>query len=347
MSFDCFGRNRGLCLGVAILLGACALGSRNAFADTNLVNSSSWVIDGTDDTGLNPTNIALTVNGDTVSSFSKLAFSYNVGGSGVVVVCTITGSGAIRLSLPPPGLFGGTFNLATYEDCDLGLLPPMAITELEIRTKKGKKDTLEMKGKLSNFNSMESKDFELTFETPDIDSVSVDVQYSLTATRDICINQTNHAVADDFHAVSMAANYISPSVQENDLARFIRITNKTCFFYGCVVTKKSLCEGLVNTNGFLVNNPRALGNPNIILVHTQPVPTNTPTLMVAFRQPSRSVIKTQGFVNETADPTDQNVTVWGDWVKAKDEYKNKRKIGKFRYTLSVSSPQMFSCDDTK
>ena len=345
MLFVCFGRFRGF--GFAVLLGMGAVLNQAALADTNLVDNGTWVVDGTDDTGPNPTNITLTVNGDAVGPFSELAFSYNVGGSGVVAVCTITGSGAIRLSLPPPGLFGGTFYLATYEDCDLGLLPPMAITELEIRTKKGKKDSLEMKGKLSNFSSMESKDFELTFDTPDVDSVSAEVQYSLTATRDICISQTNHDAADDFHAVSMAANYISPSVQENDLARFIRITNKTCFFYGCVITKKSLCESLVNTNGYLVNAPRVLGNPNIILAHTQPVPTNTPTLMVAFRQPSRGVIKTQGFVNETVDPADQNVVVWGDWVKAKDEYKNKRKIGKFRYTLSVSPPQTFSCDDTK
>ena len=345
MLFVCFGRFRGF--GLAVLLGIGAVLNQAAFADTNLVNNGTWVVDGTDDTGPNPTNITLTVDGTPVSLFSKLAISYNVGGSGIVSVCTITGSGAIRLSLPPPGVFGGTFFLSDYEDCDTGLVPPMSFVGLDIRAKKGKNGDLQLKGLISNFTSMEAKNFTMKFSPPDIDSTSVDVSYSLMATRDICISQTNQAMADDFHAVSMAANYLSPTVQENDLARFIRITNRTCFFYGCVVTKKSLCESLVNTNGYLVDTPRDLGNPSILLVHTQPLPANTPTLHVQFRSPPHGDIKTQGFVNESSDPTDQNVSVWGDWVTAKDQYRNRRKIGKFRYTLSVSPPQAVSCDDTK
>src|ERR1017187_1711603 len=159
MSFVCFGRDRGLCLGIVILLGICAIAGRNAFADTNLVDNGFWVIDGTDDTGPNPTNVALTVNGHPVGSFSELILSYNVGGSGVVAVATIKGSGGIRLSLPPPGVFGGTFFTTGYQDCDEGLIPTMSIIQLDIRTRPGKRGDAQLKGKISNFTSMEGKDF--------------------------------------------------------------------------------------------------------------------------------------------------------------------------------------------
>ncbi len=347
MSFVCFRCCKGPVLGVVILLGVCTIADRNAFADMNLVNNGFWVIDGTDDAGPNPTNITLSVNGHPVSSFSELVVSYNVGGSGVVAVCTIKGSGGIRLSLPPPGEFGGTFFTTGYQDCDEGLIPTMSITDLDIRAKKGPNGDVQLKGKISNFTSMEAKDFRMTFSPPDIDSTSVDVQYSLFATRDICINQTNRAIADDFHAVSMAANYLSPSEQENDLARYVRISSKTCFFYGCVVNKKSVCENLVNTNGFLINPPRTLGTTSMLLVHTQSLPRNTPTLSVQFHAPSRGAIKPQGFVTESADPTEQNISLWGNWQSAKANYRNKQRIGKFRYTLSVVPPRTYSCDDTK
>ena len=347
MSFVSLGSYRSLCLAAVILLGFCTIAERNTFADTNLVDNGFWVIDGTDDTGPNPTNITLSVDGHPVSSFSELILSYNVGGSGVVAVCTIKGSGAIRLSLPPPGVFGGTFFTTGYEDCDEGLIPTMSIVELDIRTRNGKHGIAQLKGRISNFTSMEAKDFTMKFSPPDSDSTSVDVSYSLFATRDVCINQTNHALADDFHAVGMAANYLSPDVHENDLARYVRITSKTCFFYGCVVHKKSLCETLVNTNGFLIGVPRVLGNTTLLLVHTQPVPQNTPTLIVQFHSPSRGVIKPQGFVNESADPMEQNISLWGDWVTARAQYRDRRRIGRFRYTLSVVPPRVYSCDDTR
>jgi hypothetical protein len=347
MYFACFGRYRGLCLAVVTLLGIYTFACRNAFADTNLVNNGFWVIDGTDDTGSNPTNITLSVDGNPVSSFSELILSYNVGGSGVVAVCTIKGSGGIRLSLPPPGVFGGTFFTTGYQDCDEGLIPTMSIVELDIRVRKGKRGDAQLKGKISNFTSMEAKDFTMKFSPPDTDSTSVDVKYGLFATRDVCINQTNHALADDFHAVSMTANYLSPDVHENDQARYVRITSKTCFFYGCVVHKKSLCESLVNTNGFLIGVPRVLGNTTLLLVHTQPLPQNTPTLIVQFHQPSRGAVKPQGLVNESADPTEQNISLWGDWVTARTHYRDRQRIGRFRYTLSVVPPRVYSCDDTR
>lgn len=74
------------CLGIGMII------SGTALADTNLVNKQSWVIDGSDDTGANPTNIAVSVQGQAMGSFSELVVSYDVGGTGVVTVCKITGT---------------------------------------------------------------------------------------------------------------------------------------------------------------------------------------------------------------------------------------------------------------
>src|ERR1019366_5586347 len=69
---------------------------------------------------------------------------------------------------------------------------------------------LRLKGKISNFMSMEAKDFMIIFFPPQPDSVRVDVSYNLISTRDICINQTNGVAAVTLHVVSMAAYYRSP-----------------------------------------------------------------------------------------------------------------------------------------
>jgi hypothetical protein len=102
----------------------------------------------------------------------------------------------------------------------------------------------------------------------------------------------------------------------------------------------------VDTNGFLYDTPKKLGSTTLHLDHTQPLPQETPSLKVQFHSPKSSSVKPQGFVNASADPTDQNISVWGDWSGAKSEYKNKKKIGKFRYTLSVVPPQAFNCDNS-
>src|SRR5258708_32781011 len=149
MSFVCSGRNKCLCLSAGVLLGIGAISGQSTFGDTNLLDNGFWVMDGTDDTGPNPTNIALSVDGHAVSSFSELVLSYNVGGSGVVAVCTIKGSGGIRLSLPPPGEFGGTFFTTGYQDCDEGLIPTMSITVLDIRAKNGPVGDVHLNGKIS------------------------------------------------------------------------------------------------------------------------------------------------------------------------------------------------------
>ena len=343
----CLGHQNLLRFAIVILFGFFALASRNAWADTNLLSTTTWVVDGTDDTGASPTNITLSVDGLPVSSFSELVVSYNDGGSGIVSVATINGSGGIRLSLPPPGVFGGTFFTAGYWDCDVGLVPTMAVTELDIRLRRGRIGFLQLKGKLSNLTSMEAKDFTMLLYPPQSTVMRADVSYSLRATRDICVSQTNSVESDVFRAATMAANYLSTNVQENDEARYVRITEKICFGFGCVIKKKSFCQSLVNTNGFLIDTPRRLGNTTLLLVHTQPLPNNTPTLSVRLLAPSHAQIRPQGFTNMSSDPTDQNVSFWGNWIGARKRYRARQRIGRFRYTLQAVPAQVYTCDDSR
>ena len=328
-----------------ILLGIGAVASRQAFADTNLVDKDAWVIDGTDDTGPTPGNITMSVKGQAAGAFSELAISYDVVGTGVVTVCTIKGSGEIRLSLPPPGEFGGSFFTTGYWDCDEGFVPTMSITELDIRFKGGKHKRVQLKGKISNGTSMAAKDFTMTLYPPQSDSMRADVRYKLIATRDFCVDQTTHTNQDDFPGVRMAANFLSASEQDNDQARYIKTVGKDCFFVGCITRKKSFCNDLVNEDGFIITNtPPRLGNSTIWLVHTQPSPRNTPTLRVKFRSPVRGRFRPQGFVTASADPTEQNVSFWGNWIDAKPQYRDRHKVGKFYYTLEVIPAEALTCD---
>jgi len=335
---------KGVRFAVAVLLGICMVASRKALADTNLVTNGSWVIDGTDDTGPNPTNITMTVHRRAAGSFSKLVVSYDVGGTGVVTICTITGAGEIRMALPPPGEFGGSFFTTGYWDCDDGFIPTLLLTELDIRVKGGKNGTVEFKGKASNGTSMAAKDFSLKFYRPRPDLVRADVRYSLVATRDFCVDQTIHTNADNFPVIRMAANYLSGTEQDNDQLRYLKVTGRTCVLGQCITDKESFCNDLVNQDGFIIDGGTRIGDPTIYFVHTQALPRITPTLEARILMPPHARIKAQGFVTASADPTAQNVGVWGNWMDAEARYRAGRKVGKFRYRLRVVPPRAFHCD---
>jgi hypothetical protein len=317
---------------------------QQAFTDTNLVNNGWWALDGTDDNGTNPVSMALSVKGKTAGSFTELAISYNLGGTGMVSVCTIKGGGEIRLTLPPPGEFGGGFYTAGYWDCDEGFVPTMMITGLDVRVRSGKNGALELRGKVSNGTSMAAKDFAIKFMPPTPNLTRADVRYTLFATRDVCLDQNTHTNADDFPAVRMAANYLSPDVQENDQARYVRVTEKICVSFVCITKKKSYCDDLVNEDGFIVNSPSNLRGGVLYLVHRQATPRDTPTLQVKFATPAASRMKGQGFVNASSDPTAQNVNLWANWTDAKPSYRAGKRIGKFHYLLQAAPANTSSCD---
>ena len=335
---------KGLYLATVIFWGICVVASRQAFADTNVVDQGGWVIDGTDDTGPNPTNIAMSIHGHAAGSFSKLVVSYDVGGTGVVTVGTITGAGEIRLAPPPPGEFGGSFFTTGYWDCDDGFIPTMMLTELDIRVKGGKNGSLQLKGKISNGTSMAAKNFQLKLYAPQPDLVRADVRYSLVATRDFCVDQTIHTNADNFPVLRMAGNYLSATDQDVDKVRYFKVVGKTCVLGHCVTQKDTYCNDLVNQDEFIFDGGTRIGDPMIFLAHSQTVPRNTPTLEARILKPVHAQIRIQGTVAASADPTAQNVNFWGNWTEARDQYRDGHKVGKFQYRLQAVPARAITCD---
>jgi hypothetical protein len=322
-------------------------GTLSGLADTNLFNDGTWIVDGATDPGPNPSDINIVTNGLPAGAFSELKFSYNIDGANFVRVFSIKGNGLLQPTLPPPGEAGGAFTIGSYWDCDQGFVGPMAVTEIALGGKPRGKRRLELRGKLSNINSMRADDLVLLFLPVETNSVRVDVHYKLRATRDFCVDRTDDDVQDEFRAVTMLANYLSAETNDNDLVRYQKVVDKFCVGSSCTVKKHSYCVALTNATGFIINNPRPLAEKTASLFHTQTAPRNTPSLHVSFRSPAKRQIKLQGSVVQSADPSDQNVQLWGNWVDVKRHYNGGQKIGNFRFTLKAEAPRSPNCDRTQ
>ncbi|HUK82976.1 MAG TPA: hypothetical protein VLZ12_10135 [Verrucomicrobiae bacterium] len=313
-------------------------------ADTNLYDDGTWFVDGATDPGPNPSDIVVTMDGATIGVFSEMKLYFNVPNVGTAQVFSIKGNGTLQPSLPPPGEPGGVFQMAGYWDCEQGLIPAVVIQEIALPSKGSKKGLLQMSGQISNLNSMQADDLTLKFYPVETDSVRVRVSYQLKATRDFCVDQTKDDTQEEFYAVTMLSNYLSSEANENNQVRYVKIKDKICSGFDCVTKKKSFCADLINQDGYIINTPRRLGKPDMFLMHTSPVPRNTPTLMVSFRAPSKRSIKPQGYVTASTDPAAQNVSFWGNWVDVKHQYKARHKVGRFRFTLEIEPPQERNCD---
>jgi hypothetical protein len=328
----------------SLIAAICLAGVLAVQADTNLFDNGTWFIDGATDSGPNPSDIIVTMDGGTVGAFSELKLYFNVPNVGTAQVFSIKGNGTLQPLLPPPGEAGGVFQMASYWDCEQGLIPPVVIQEIALPSSANKKGLLQMSGLISNLNSMQADDLILKFYPVETNSVRVRVSYQLKATRDFCVDQTKDDTQDEFRAVTMLSNYLSSEINENNQVRYVKITDKICSGVGCVTKKKSYCADLINQDGYVINTPRRLGKPEMYLMHTAPAPRNTPTLIVSFRAPSKRSIKPQGYVTASSDPTAQNVSFWGDWVDVKHQYNANHNVGRFRFTLEIEPPQERNCD---
>ena len=327
-----------------IFLGLFAAFSPKVLADTNILATASWIVDGTTDSGTNASDITMTVNGRAAGAFSELLISYNVGDTGDVAVAIIKGTGEISMALPPPGVFGGSFYSTGYWDCNAGFVPGLSITQLDVRERGGRVKELYFRGKVSNFVSMAAKDFIITMYPPQLDSFRANVTYTLTATTNFCVDQVTHTNQDDFEIARMASNYVSTNVNENDETRYIKQTAHDCYVYFCTTRTKSFCNSFTNANGFVIDDPPRLGQSVVNFVHTQDLPAETPSLSIRFVTPPSGRIRPQCYLTPSVDPTAQNVSLWGDWIDARPEYRNRQRVSRVGYTLEVDSPQAVPCD---
>jgi hypothetical protein len=319
-----------------------------ATADTNLLNSSDWVVVGADDSGPSPQPINVVVDGLPVGSFTELNVFYNFEGTNLQQVFSLKGAGTIQPMLPPPLVPGGAMQLTSYRDCDEGLMPPVAITDLAFQTLQNPNSPLRASGWLSNFDSLQSTDLQMRFNPPRTNEVAVDIRYKLTATREICVDKTLDTEQDELRVAQMVANYISPEVCQNSRIRYTRIEDKICDGFGnCSATKESFCADLDNLSGYLYGDPRHLAESTVAFVHTNTLPQNTPTLAIDFRSPRRRWIWPQAYVVPTQDPAEANVTVWGNWDGIEKSYKSGKKVVRVRVLLIARDPKKPSCDHVK
>jgi len=311
-----------------------------ALADTNLLTSGKWVVAGGTDPLENATAIQVGVGKTAAGEFSELKFYYNFGGTNLVQVFAVTGSGTLQPALPPPGEVGGAFQVGSYRDCAQGLVGPLAVTNLILPGKVKPNGVLQLTGVLANGNSLRGDKLVLTLYPPVTNAVRVDLQCRLVATRDFCVDQTATTEQDKFRMVTMTAGVVSPTEYDNDLVRYIWLAEKDCFgFYGCYTRYKSECVSLTNQPpGYVINTPHPLGNPWLELAHTTGAPQATPNLLVAFRSPGAGAIRPQGFLTAT------DIELWGNWPTVKKQYKAKQTVMRLSCSFAATPPRSIGCD---
>jgi hypothetical protein len=328
-----------LCVGAAWL----AAFAGPAAADTELFDNGRWIVVGDDDGGPDPLDFDVSVAGAPAGSFSELKLFFGSASDGFPQVFSITGRGAIRASLPPPGEFGGTFWLTRYWDCETGLVPSLVITRLDVRVDPGSPHVLFLEGAVSNLTSFAASDFRLKFPSPNQNEVKVEVSYKLVATRAFCVDEYRQDVAEGFQVARMSGSFVDSDEATHDLI-FYETRYGHCDFFGCFSASARICGSLHNEDSRLVCYDDRLSDPGLELVHLSPFPRNTPTLKINFDEPKPKKLNPQGFTFASDDPDVENVDLWANWRGAKKKYKAGKKVGKFEYTMKVIPPDSVSCD---
>ncbi len=255
-----------------------------AEADTDLFDNGRWAVVGATDAGADPRDIAVSINGAPVGNFSELKLYFVFTGAGVPQVFSITGRGAVRASLPPPGVFGGSFWLTRYWDCAIGLVPSLVIPQLNLVVDPKNPQVLIFEGAVSNETSFGASDFRLKFPSPNFNETKVEVSYTLIATRDFCVDSSRQAREEGFQVARMTSSFIDDDEKRNDFFRY-QTQLASCNGFGCIGVNGSVCGSLHNEDDELVCFEDKLTDPGLMLVHSSPFPRNTPTLKINFDKP--------------------------------------------------------------
>jgi hypothetical protein len=313
-----------------------------------LFTNGAWRVEGVEDAAVPAGtfgSIAISDNLTNLGHFAQLKVYFTTT-NGTSHVCTIGGNGLIRPILLD-GVPGAEAYLSSYWDCETAGYVDMGITHLTIDTKKkGKNIQLRMRGLLSNFNSMGGRKLELLFMEPEKDLTSVSVDYTLFATRDLCIDEDKQDTGEGFPAARIAGTYFDADNHDCNIARVSGITDVTCYPYaGCIRRTKDFCRDLSNPQGLMFTNKAyRLAHENLMLLHTDDQPSAYPTLRIRFRKPSPGQLRGQGYAGSAVDASDRNVVFWGNWYRAKKAYKERRRIYRFRYTVEALPFGTRSCE---
>jgi hypothetical protein len=324
--------------GTLLLLG-CALAAPAA-AQVTLLDDGRWRVTGVADAGA--PQVAVSVDDVPSGAFAALRFEY-AGDSGLDEVLVLGGDGKIEPSLPG-GVPGATATLGSYWDCERGLVGPLRFVSLELPARSKKSGRLDLRGELSNLDSLRSEKLKIRIREPKPSLLRLEFRYRLRATRELCIDLERRDTFEEFRVVELGASFLGPAVHTNDLTRYVKDLRFECDFLDCDVEKVTFCAPLVNQDGYVIDNPKRLDDEVLSLFHTSNVPAPTPTLELELRSPHPHDLKPQGFVTASSDPAQRNVAFWADWVEVRRRYAEGRKLANFKFALEAEPPRNPGCD---
>ena len=302
-------------------------------ADTTLFDDGLWRVIGVE-AGAEPLPIAVTQRGTPLGSFSALRFSYALA-AGFAPVLALFAGGALEPSLPPPGVpapgaAGALLRLRRWPHASAGFVA----LDLPEKAKRGRFD---LRGTLSNGDSLESEKLRIRLRAPKPDQVRVELRYRLVATRDFCVDRALQPATDEFRAVELVTQYPSPQQHLSDLTRYVKDVELDCDL-DCDLEKVWFCAALANETGPVIDRRSGWRAGRLELLNTTSAPQPAPTLSVELRSPNASAFKPQGSSTASADPAARNVSFWADWVDVRHEYHVGQRVGNFRFALEARAP---------
>jgi hypothetical protein len=323
----------------AVLLACWALGAPAA-AQVTLLDDGRWRIVGEPDASA--PQIAVSVDDAPAGAFAALRLEYATD-LAFDEVLVLRGDGRIEPALPG-GATGASASLGSYWDCERGLVGPLRFVSLELPSRSRKSGQLELRGELSNLDSLRSEKLRLRIRPPKPQRLRLELRYRLMATRDLCIDPVARDTQEEFRVVELAANFLGPGEHTNDLARYVKDLRLDCDFFECEIDRVTFCAPLVNETGYVIDRPRRLETRVLTLFHTSDAPAPTPSLELELRAPSPHNVKPQGFVTASSDPAGRNVAFWADWVEVDGRYRAGRKLASFHFALEAEPPRRPDCD---
>lgn len=311
-----------------------------AAAQVTLLDDGRWRVTGLADAAA--PQIAVSVDDVPSGSFAALQFAFT-DGSGLEQVLVLRGDGTIEPNLAGSPV-GATATLGSYWDCESGFIGPLRFVSLELPARSKNSGVLDLRGQLSNLDSLQSDKFRLRIKEPKPERLRLEFKYRLVTTREICIDKEKRDTDEEFHAAELAASYLGPAEHTNDLTRYVKDLDVDCDPFDCDVDKITFCAGLANETGPVIDNPKRLEDKLVSLFHTSSAPAPTPTLEFEWKSPHPHDLKPQGFVTASSDPAERNVAFWADWVEVNGHYGARKKLANFHFALEAEPPRSPSCD---